>query len=67
MLNQAENVLESLKSVVAILVIASAILAFTILYNLSTINISERRREISTLKVLGFYDEEVDSYITKEK
>lgn len=66
MLNQAENVLESLKSVVAILVIASAILAFTILYNLSTINISERRREISTLKVLGFYDEEVDSYITKE-
>ena len=66
MLEQANNILESLNSVVIVLVAASAILAFTILYNLSTINISERRREISTLKVLGFYDEEVDSYITKE-
>ncbi len=66
MLTQADNLLESLNSVVIVLVASSAILAFTILYNLSTINISERRREISTLKVLGFYDEEVDSYITKE-
>ena len=66
MLTQADNILESLNSVVIVLVASSAILAFTILYNLSTINISERRREISTLKVLGFYDEEVDSYITKE-
>lgn len=41
-------------------------LAFVILYNLSNINISERKREISTLKVLGFYDEEIDAYITKE-
>lgn len=66
MLSQTDDILESLNSVVVVLVAASAILAFTILYNLSTINISERRREISTLKVLGFYDEEVDSYITKE-
>lgn len=66
MLGQADDILESLNSVVIVLVASSAILAFTILYNLSTINISERRREISTLKVLGFYDEEVDSYITKE-
>ena len=61
-----KDVLASLDSVVAILIISSALLSFVILYNLSTINISERRREISTLKVLGFYDEEVDHYITSE-
>lgn len=60
------DVLLSLNSVIAVLIISSAILAFVILYNLSNINISERKREISTLKVLGFYDEEVDSYIIKE-
>ena len=66
MLNQTEDIISSLDSVIYVLVLSSAILAFTILYNLSTINISERKREISTLKVLGFYDEEVDAYITKE-
>lgn len=64
--NLIGDVLGSLDSVVAVLIISSAILAFVILYNLSNINISERKREISTLKVLGFYDEEVDSYVTKE-
>lgn len=64
--NLIGDVLSSLDSVVAVLIISSAILAFVILYNLSNINISERKREISTLKVLGFYDEEVDSYVTKE-
>lgn len=64
--NLVGDILGSLDSVVAVLIISSAILAFVILYNLSNINISERKREISTLKVLGFYDEEVDSYITKE-
>ena len=58
--------LSSLNSVVVVLIVSSAILAFVILYNLSNINISERKREISTLKVLGFYDEEIDAYITKE-
>lgn len=61
-----EDVLASLNSVVIVLILLSAILTFVILYNLSTINIRERKREISTLKVLGFYDEEVDAYITKE-
>ncbi len=60
------RVLDSLNSVVLVLIVASALLAFVILYNLSSINISERKREISTLKVLGFYDEEVDAYITNE-
>lgn len=61
-----EDVLESLNSVVVVLIFSSAILAFVILYNISTIHISERKRELSTLKVLGFYDEEVDRYITRE-
>lgn len=60
------DVLAKLNTVVVILIVASSMLAFVILYNLSSINISERKREISTLKVLGFYDEEVDAYITNE-
>ncbi len=64
--NLISDILSSLNSVVAVLIVSSALLAFVILYNLSSINISERKREISTLKVLGFYDEEVDRYITNE-
>ena len=60
------DMMGSLDAVVVILVVASAILAFVVMYNLSNINISERQREIATLKVLGFYDNEVDNYITKE-
>jgi putative ABC transport system permease protein len=51
---------------VVILIVASALLDFVVMYNLSNINICERQREIATLKVLGFYDNEVDNYITKE-
>ena len=58
--------LGSIDSIVAILIIAAALLAFVVLYNLSNINISERKREIATLKVLGFYHNEVDRYITRE-
>lgn len=60
------DVIASIDSVVAILIVAAAILAFVVLYNLSNINISERKREIATLKVLGFYPNEVDRYITQE-
>ena len=60
------NMLKSLDSVVYILIIFSGLLSFVVLYNLSYINISERRREIASLKVLGFYDIEVDNYIIKE-
>ena len=63
--NVMEGVLDKLNYVVLILIISSALLAFAILYNLSSINI-ERKREISTLKVLGFYNDEVDRYITNE-
>ncbi|MCI9434841.1 MAG: ABC transporter permease [Bacilli bacterium] len=64
--SSVSQMFSSLDSVVVILIVSSALLAFVVLYNLSTINISERKREIATLKVLGFYDSEVDSYITKE-
>lgn len=60
------NMLKSLNSVVLILIILSGALSFVVLYNLSYINITERKREIATLKVLGFNDKEVDNYIIKE-
>ena len=61
-----DDMLRSLNSVVVILIFLSGALSFVVLYNLSYINISERKREIATLKVLGFTDKEVDNYITKE-
>lgn len=66
LVSSIEDMLGTLNYVVIILVVASALLAFVVLYNLANINIGERQREIATLKVLGFYDNEVDSYINKE-
>ena len=66
LLKSADDMLKSLNKVVLIVICLAASLSFVVLYNLSTINIDERKREISTLKVLGFYDKEVDKYITKE-
>ena len=66
MMNAIKDMLGSLNYVVIILIVASALLAFVVLYNLANINIGERQREIATLKVLGFYDKEVDNYINKE-
>ncbi len=63
---EAANKLKSLNSVVVILIVLASMLSFVVLYNLSNININERKREIATLKVLGFYNNEVDNYITKE-
>ena len=66
LMDNVNHMLRSLDSVVLILIVLAALLAFVVLYNLSNININERKREIATLKVLGFYDKEVDDYITKE-
>lgn len=66
LVDNASNMLKSLNKVVVILILLAASLSFVVLYNLSNINIQERKREISTLKVLGFYDKEVDNYVTKE-
>lgn len=56
----------SLNTVVVVLILFAAILAFVVLYNLTNINVSERIRELSTIKVLGFYDKEVTMYIYRE-
>ena len=66
LISSIKDMLGTLNYVVIILVVASALLAFVVLYNLANINIGERQREIATLKVLGFYDSEVDNYINKE-
>ena len=65
-MTNTDNMLSSLNNVVYILIILSGLLSFAVLYNLSYININERKREIATLKVLGFYHKEVDNYIIKE-
>ncbi|ONH63437.1 FtsX-like permease family protein [Streptococcus parauberis] len=64
--NYVQSIVDSLNQVMALLVILSASLSLVILYNLTTINIAERIRELSTIKVLGFFDKEVTMYIFKE-
>lgn len=61
-----DDTMKSLDSVVWILIISAGLLALVVLYNLSNVNISERTRELATIKVLGFYDKEVYDYVTKE-
>ncbi len=61
-----EDTISSLNFVVITLVISAGLLAFVVLYNLTNVNISERIREIATIKVLGFYDKEVSSYVFRE-
>ncbi len=61
-----DDTMKSLNYVVIILIISAGLLAFVVLYNLSNVNISERIRELATIKVLGFYDKEVYSYVTRE-
>lgn len=65
-LSSIDNMLSSLNYVVIILIVSSGLLAFVVLYNLSNVNISERVRELATIKVLGFYDKEVYTYVTRE-
>ncbi|HOU09514.1 MAG TPA: ABC transporter permease [Clostridiales bacterium] len=60
------NITGSLNDVVFIFILAAGALAFVVLYNLNNININERKRELATIKVLGFYDREVSSYIYRE-
>ena len=58
--------MNSLNYVVIVLIVSAGLLAFAVLYNLSNVNISERIRELATIKVLGFYDKEVYTYVTRE-
>lgn len=61
-----DDTMDSFAYVSLILIISAGALAFVVLYNLSSVNISERRRELATIKVLGFYDKEVYQYINRE-
>ena len=66
MVKSMDDTLKSLNYVVLVLIVSAGLLAFVVLYNLSNVNISERIRELATIKVLGFYDKEVYSYVTRE-
>ena len=61
-----ENMIKSLNLVTWVLIISAGLLAFVVLYNLTNVNISERRREIATIKVLGFFNPEVGIYVYRE-
>ena len=63
---QISSVMNSLLFIVVILIVAAGLLAFVVLYNLNNINITERRRELATLKVLGFYNKELAFYVYRE-
>ncbi len=64
--SQLDDMLGSLNIVIVVLVISAGMLAFVVLYNLNNINITERKRELATLKVLGFYPMEVAEYVYRE-
>ncbi|MDD4546045.1 MAG: FtsX-like permease family protein [Oscillospiraceae bacterium] len=57
---------DSMNSIIALIIVVACLLAVIVLYNLTAINISERKREIATLKVLGFRDGETNAYIYRE-
>ena len=60
------NTVKSINSVVLILIVSAGVLAFVVIYNLTNININERKRELATIKLLGFYNNELASYIYRE-
>lgn len=66
LVKNVNSVVTSLNGAMTILIIISILLAVVILYNLTNINVAERIRELSTIKVLGFYDKEVTMYIYRE-
>ena len=60
------NSMEAIDYAVVIIILSAAALAFVVLYNLTNINITERVRELATLKVLGFFDKEITAYVYRE-
>lgn len=65
-IHKFDQMVDNLDKIVYVILLCSCMLGFIVLYNLTTINITERTREISTLKVLGFYDREVSNYVYRE-
>ncbi len=64
--DRIDRMLKSLNLVVVVLIVSAGLLAFVVLYNLNNINITERRREMATVKVLGFFDGEVAAYVYRD-
>ena len=65
-LDMFSDIISGMNDIVYLIIVASSLLAIIVLYNLTTININERKREIATLKVLGFKDKEVSTYVYRE-
>lgn len=63
---RVSNMMQSLDYVIALVILSAGALAFIVLYNLTNINITERIREIATIKVLGFYPKETAAYVFRE-
>lgn len=61
-----DNTIQSLNLIVVVLIVSAGALAFVVLYNLTNINITEREKELATIKVLGFFDREVAAYVYRE-
>lgn len=66
MINQLNTIVDSLNQIMDVLILVAVLLAVVILYNLTNINVAERIREFSTIKVLGFCDKKVTLYIYRE-
>lgn len=64
--DMVDRMLNTLGIVIVVLIVSAGMLAFVVLYNLNNINITERQRELATLKVLGFFDMEVSQYVLRE-
>lgn len=65
-IDRVEKMMKSLNSVIILVIFCAGLLAFIVLYNLTNINITERIREIATIKVLGFYPNETAAYVFRE-
>ena len=65
-ISRYDSMIQSMNVIVLVLIISAGMLAFIVLYNLTNINVTERQRELATIKVLGFFDKEVSAYIFRE-
>ncbi len=61
-----QNSIQSINYIVVVLIVSAGALAFVVVYNLTNINVTEREKELATIKVLGFYDGEVAAYVYRE-
>lgn len=66
MIEKIEDSIKSVDRIIFVLTVLAGMLAFIVLYNFTNINVGERQRELATIKVLGFFDNEVDAYIYRE-